>query len=111
MGKSQIIKNYSNNTWIWQKTLSFENDRYTVDKNPYRLGLRQSKRLIAIYHHITTQMGNHKILTKLPGDLKNAVKCRCLKESTLDDISNTLQEVRIRTSIGRYNTHSTGDNR
>ncbi|MBW0580330.1 hypothetical protein O181_120045 [Austropuccinia psidii MF-1] len=30
---------------------------------------------------------------------------------TLDEISTTLQEVRIRTSIGRYNTHSTGVNR
>ncbi|MBW0521278.1 hypothetical protein O181_060993 [Austropuccinia psidii MF-1] len=54
---------------------------------------------------------NHKLLTKLPGDLEHPVKCRCSKESTLDKISITLKEVRIRTSIGRYNTHSTGDNR
>ncbi|MBW0554753.1 hypothetical protein O181_094468 [Austropuccinia psidii MF-1] len=51
------------------------------------------------------------MLTKLPGDLEHAVKFRCSKESTLDEISTTLQEVRVRTSIGRYNTHSTGDNR
>ncbi|MBW0588375.1 hypothetical protein O181_128090 [Austropuccinia psidii MF-1] len=44
-------------------------------------------------------------------DLEHEVKCRCSKESTLDEISTTLQEVRIRTSIGRYNNHSTGDNR
>ncbi|MBW0534439.1 hypothetical protein O181_074154 [Austropuccinia psidii MF-1] len=56
-------------------------------------------------------MRNHKLVTKLPGDLEHAVKCRCSKESTLDEISNTLQEVRIITSIGRYNNHSTGDNR
>ncbi|MBW0585720.1 hypothetical protein O181_125435 [Austropuccinia psidii MF-1] len=56
-------------------------------------------------------MRDHKLLTKLPGDLEHAVKCRCSKESTLDEISTTLQEVRIRTSISRYNTHSTGDNR
>ncbi|MBW0553658.1 hypothetical protein O181_093373 [Austropuccinia psidii MF-1] len=56
-------------------------------------------------------MRNHKLLTKLPGDLEQVVKCRCSNESTLDEISATLQEVRIRTSIGRYNTHSTGDNR
>ncbi|MBW0504428.1 hypothetical protein O181_044143 [Austropuccinia psidii MF-1] len=49
------------------------------------------------------------MLTKLPGDLEHAVKCRCSKESTSDEI--TLQEVMIRTSIGRYNTHGTGDNR
>ncbi|MBW0578278.1 hypothetical protein O181_117993 [Austropuccinia psidii MF-1] len=51
------------------------------------------------------------MLTKLPGDLENAVRYRCSKESTLDEISTTLQVVRIRTSICRYNTHSTGDYR
>ncbi|MBW0543227.1 hypothetical protein O181_082942 [Austropuccinia psidii MF-1] len=56
-------------------------------------------------------MRNHKLLTQLPGDLENSVKCRCIKESTLEEISTPFQEVRIRTSIGRYNTHITGDNR
>ncbi|MBW0545320.1 hypothetical protein O181_085035 [Austropuccinia psidii MF-1] len=109
--RSQIIQKYRNDTWIWQKTLSFRNDRYTGDKDPYDWCMRQSKRLIAIDPHITTEMRNHKFLTKLPGDLEHAVKCRCSKESTLDEISNNLQEGRIRTSIGRYNNHSNGDNR
>ncbi|MBW0526774.1 hypothetical protein O181_066489 [Austropuccinia psidii MF-1] len=26
--KSQIIKKYNNGTWIWQRTMSFENDKY-----------------------------------------------------------------------------------
>ncbi|MBW0560679.1 hypothetical protein O181_100394 [Austropuccinia psidii MF-1] len=56
-------------------------------------------------------MRNHKLLTKLPGDLDNEFKCRLSKELTLDEISNTFQEVRMRTSTGRYYTHSTGDNR
>ncbi|MBW0495589.1 hypothetical protein O181_035304 [Austropuccinia psidii MF-1] len=43
--RSQIIKKYSNGTWIWQKTMSFENDKYSVDKDPYELCLRESKRL------------------------------------------------------------------
>ncbi|MBW0537680.1 hypothetical protein O181_077395 [Austropuccinia psidii MF-1] len=109
--RRQIIQEYRNDTWIWQKTLSFGNDRYTVEKDTYDWCLRQSKSLIAICPHITTQMRNHKLLTKLPGDLEHAIKFRCSKESTLDEISTTLQEVRIITSISRYNTHSTGDNR
>ncbi|MBW0501058.1 hypothetical protein O181_040773 [Austropuccinia psidii MF-1] len=56
-------------------------------------------------------MRNKKLLTKLPRDLEHAVKCRFSKESTLDEKSTTLQEVRIRKSIGRYNTQSIGDNR
>ncbi|MBW0541887.1 hypothetical protein O181_081602 [Austropuccinia psidii MF-1] len=109
--RSQIIQKYRNDTWIWQKTLSFGKDRYTVNKDPYDWFLRQSKRLIAIDPDITTEMRFHKLFNKLPEDLEHPVKCRCSKESTLDEISTTLQEVRIRTSIGRYNTHSTGDNR
>ncbi|MBW0495550.1 hypothetical protein O181_035265 [Austropuccinia psidii MF-1] len=46
--KSQIIQKYSNGTLIWQKTMSFENDKYSVDKDPYEWCLRQSKRVKAI---------------------------------------------------------------
>ncbi|MBW0491094.1 hypothetical protein O181_030809 [Austropuccinia psidii MF-1] len=33
--KSQIIQKYSNGTFIWQKTTSFENDKYSVEKDSY----------------------------------------------------------------------------
>ncbi|MBW0543247.1 hypothetical protein O181_082962 [Austropuccinia psidii MF-1] len=33
--KSQIIQRYRNGTWIWKKTMSFENDKYSVDKDTY----------------------------------------------------------------------------
>ncbi|MBW0466205.1 hypothetical protein O181_005920 [Austropuccinia psidii MF-1] len=75
--KSQIIQKYSNGTWIWQKTMSFESEKYSVDKDPYEWCLRQSKRLKAIDPQMNTQMRNHKILTQMPGELEHAVKCRC----------------------------------
>ncbi|MBW0538537.1 hypothetical protein O181_078252 [Austropuccinia psidii MF-1] len=70
--KSQIIEKYSNGTWIWQKTMSFENAQYSVDKDPYEWCLRQSKRLKAIDPQKNNQMRNHKLLTQLPGELENA---------------------------------------
>ncbi|MBW0562244.1 hypothetical protein O181_101959 [Austropuccinia psidii MF-1] len=33
--KSQIIQKYSNGSWIWKKTMSFKNDKYSVEKTPY----------------------------------------------------------------------------
>ncbi|MBW0501198.1 hypothetical protein O181_040913 [Austropuccinia psidii MF-1] len=48
------------------------------------------------------QMRNHKLLTQLPGELEHAVKCRCNQNFTLDDISNTLQDIRKRTNIGKF---------
>ncbi|MBW0488445.1 hypothetical protein O181_028160 [Austropuccinia psidii MF-1] len=33
--ESQIIQNYSNGTWIWQKSMSFENDKFSVNRDPY----------------------------------------------------------------------------
>ncbi|MBW0571157.1 hypothetical protein O181_110872 [Austropuccinia psidii MF-1] len=82
--------------------MSFENDKYSVDKDPYQWCLRQPKRLKAIDPQMNTQMRNHKLLTQMPGELENAGKCRCNQNWTLDDIANTLQDVRKRTNIGKF---------
>ncbi|MBW0577174.1 hypothetical protein O181_116889 [Austropuccinia psidii MF-1] len=100
--KSQIIPKYSNGTWIWQHTMSFENGKYSVDKYSYEWCLIQSKRLKAIDCQMNIQMRNHKILTQLPGELEHEVKCRCNQNCTLDDIANTLQDIRKRTNIGEF---------
>ncbi|MBW0573228.1 hypothetical protein O181_112943 [Austropuccinia psidii MF-1] len=77
--KSKIIQKYSNGTCIWQKTMSFENDKFSVGKEPYQWCLRQSKRLKAIDPQMNIQMRNHKY-----------------------DISNTVQDIRKRTNIGKF---------
>ncbi|MBW0538655.1 hypothetical protein O181_078370 [Austropuccinia psidii MF-1] len=102
---SQIIQTYRNVTWIWQRTMSFENDKYSVDKIPNEWCLRQSERLKAIDLQMKIQMGNHKLLTKIPGELEHVVKCRCNQNCTLYDTANTLQDVRKRTYIGRYSPY------
>ncbi|MBW0578221.1 hypothetical protein O181_117936 [Austropuccinia psidii MF-1] len=107
--KSQIIQNYSKGTWIWKKTMSFENDKYSVDKDPYEWCLGQSRRLKAIDPQMNIQMKNHKLLTQMPGELEHAVKCRCNHNCTLDDIENTLQDVRKRTNIGKYIPYKSSD--
>ncbi|MBW0525596.1 hypothetical protein O181_065311 [Austropuccinia psidii MF-1] len=100
--KNKIIKKYSNRTWIWKNTMSFENDKYSADKDPYEWCLRQSKRLKAINPQMNIWIMNHKLLTQMPGELEHAVKFRCNHNCTLDEIANTLQDVRKRTNIGRY---------
>ncbi|MBW0529852.1 hypothetical protein O181_069567 [Austropuccinia psidii MF-1] len=82
--------------------MSFENDKYSVDKDPYEWCLRQSKRLKSIYPQMNIQMRNKKLLKQIPGELEYAVKCRFNQICTLDDISNTLKDVRKRTNIGKY---------
>ncbi|MBW0489749.1 hypothetical protein O181_029464 [Austropuccinia psidii MF-1] len=82
--------------------MSFENDKYSVDKDPYEWCLGKSKRPKAIDPQINIQMRNHKLLTEMPGELENSVKCRCNQSCTLDDISDTLQDVEKRTNIGKY---------
>ncbi|MBW0526809.1 hypothetical protein O181_066524 [Austropuccinia psidii MF-1] len=90
--KSQIIQTYSNGSWIWQKNMSFENDKYSGDKDPYEWCLRQSKRFKAIGPQINIQMRNHKLLQQMPGELEHAVKCRCNQNCTLDEIANSLRD-------------------
>ncbi|MBW0529275.1 hypothetical protein O181_068990 [Austropuccinia psidii MF-1] len=50
-------------------------------------------------------MRNHKFLTQLPGELEHAVKFRCNQNFSLDDISNTLQDIRKRTNIGKLSLY------
>ncbi|MBW0487269.1 hypothetical protein O181_026984 [Austropuccinia psidii MF-1] len=87
-------------TCILQKTISFENDQYSVEKDPYEWCFRQYKGLEAIYPQLNIQMRNQKLLTEIPGELKHEVKCRFNQCFTLYDIANTLQDVRKRTNIG-----------
>ncbi|MBW0504036.1 hypothetical protein O181_043751 [Austropuccinia psidii MF-1] len=103
--KRQIIQKYSNSTWIRKKTIPFENDKYSVDKDSYEWCLRQSKILKAIDPQLNIQMRNIKLLKPMPGELEHAVKCSCNKNFTLDEIANTLQDLRKRTHIGKYNPY------
>ncbi|MBW0579731.1 hypothetical protein O181_119446, partial [Austropuccinia psidii MF-1] len=89
--------------------MSFDNDKYSVDKDPYEWCLRQSKRLKSIDPQMNIQMRNHKPLTQLPGELEHAVKCRCNQNCTLNDINNTLQDIRKRTNIGKFNPYKRSD--
>ncbi|MBW0490933.1 hypothetical protein O181_030648 [Austropuccinia psidii MF-1] len=74
--KSQIIPKYSDGTWIWQMTISFENDKYSVYKDPYEWCLRESRRLNSIDPQMNIQLRNHKLLKQMPGELEHAVKLR-----------------------------------
>ncbi|MBW0473371.1 hypothetical protein O181_013086 [Austropuccinia psidii MF-1] len=85
--------------------MSTENDKYSVDKDPYEWCLRQSKRLKAICPQMNIQMRKHKLLTQMPGEVDHEVKLRFNHNCTLDDISNTLQDIRKRTSIGKYSPY------
>ncbi|MBW0505284.1 hypothetical protein O181_044999 [Austropuccinia psidii MF-1] len=82
--------------------MSYENDKYSVDKDPFEWCLIQSKRLKCIDTQMNIQMRNQKLLTQMPGELEHALKCRYNQICTLDEISNTLQDVRKRKNIGKY---------
>ncbi|MBW0481564.1 hypothetical protein O181_021279 [Austropuccinia psidii MF-1] len=82
--------------------MSFENDKYSVDKDPYEWCLRQSKRLKAIDPKMNIQMRNHKLLTQMPGELEDSIKYRFNQNCTLDKIAKILKDVRKRTNIGKY---------
>ncbi|MBW0496861.1 hypothetical protein O181_036576 [Austropuccinia psidii MF-1] len=82
--------------------MPFENDKYSVENDPYEWGLRQSKRLKAIDPQMKIQMSNQKLLIRIPGELEHAVIFRCNTSCTIDDITNILQDVRKRTNIGKF---------
>ncbi|MBW0515514.1 hypothetical protein O181_055229 [Austropuccinia psidii MF-1] len=85
--------------------MSFEHDKYSVEEDPYEWCLRPSKRLKAIDPQMKINMRNHELLTKIPGELENAIKCRCNQSCTLDDITNNLQDISKMTDIGKYSPY------
>ncbi|MBW0476870.1 hypothetical protein O181_016585 [Austropuccinia psidii MF-1] len=85
--------------------MSFDNDKYSVEEDPYEWCLRKSKTLKAINPQMKIQMMNHKLLTQLPGELEHAVKCRFNQNCTLDEIANTLQDIRKITNIGKFSLY------
>ncbi|MBW0492562.1 hypothetical protein O181_032277 [Austropuccinia psidii MF-1] len=89
-----------------EKTMSFENDKHSVDKDPYEWRLRQSERLKAIDPQMNIKMRNYKLLTQMPGELEHVIKFRCNQSCTVDDISNTLQDVRKMTNIGKNSLYT-----
>ncbi|MBW0557260.1 hypothetical protein O181_096975 [Austropuccinia psidii MF-1] len=50
-------------------------------------------------------MRNHKLRKQTPGELDHAVKCRFNQSCTLNEIANTLQDVRKRTNIEKYSPY------
>ncbi|MBW0524504.1 hypothetical protein O181_064219 [Austropuccinia psidii MF-1] len=82
--------------------MSFDNDKYSVDKDPYEWGLRKSKILKAIDPQMNIEMRNHRLLTKPPGELEHEVKCRCNQTGGLADIANTLKDIKKRTNMGKF---------
>ncbi|MBW0531802.1 hypothetical protein O181_071517 [Austropuccinia psidii MF-1] len=82
--------------------MSFENEKYSLDKEPYEWCLRQSRILEAIDPQMNIQMRNDKLLKQMTGEIEHSVKCKCNQSCTLDEIENTLQDAKKRTNIGKY---------
>ncbi|MBW0495732.1 hypothetical protein O181_035447 [Austropuccinia psidii MF-1] len=84
-------------SWPWWKSQIIQ--KHCND--PYKWCLRKLKRLQAIGPQINIQMGKHKLLMQMPGELDHAVKFRHNQSFTLYDIANPLQDLRKRTKVGK----------
>ncbi|MBW0587639.1 hypothetical protein O181_127354 [Austropuccinia psidii MF-1] len=72
--------------------MSFENEKYSVDKDPYEWCLRQSKRLNYIDPQMNIQMRNQKLLTQMPEELEHPVKCRCNQNKTRERVAEVTKK-------------------
>ncbi|MBW0545351.1 hypothetical protein O181_085066 [Austropuccinia psidii MF-1] len=106
--KSQISQRYSNGTWMWQKIMSFENDKYSVDKDPYEWCLRQSKRLKAIDPQMKIQITNHNLLTQLPGELEHASSVFKEKQAFRVELKDKTKERVAEVAKKRNSFHNCG---
>ncbi|MBW0503369.1 hypothetical protein O181_043084 [Austropuccinia psidii MF-1] len=63
--------------------------------------LEQKDRLTALHPNISETMIHKRILRKCGGDLKHAIRRRCIEPCTTEDYINAMEDITTREQIGR----------
>ncbi|MBW0533091.1 hypothetical protein O181_072806 [Austropuccinia psidii MF-1] len=98
--KTQIIKKWANDVWIFKVKTAFKSEKFNADKDKALAWFFQQKdRLTVLYPDMSEFMIHRKILRQYGGDLEHAVKSKTTENSSAEDIINILEEVTTRTKI------------
>ncbi|MBW0560432.1 hypothetical protein O181_100147 [Austropuccinia psidii MF-1] len=100
--KSEMITKWANNSWSFKMESAFESAIFNSEKDkPLTWFFKQKDRLSALHPDMSDTMINMKILRKCGGELKNAIKCRCVEPFSTEDYNNAMENIITRTRIGK----------
>ncbi|MBW0497520.1 hypothetical protein O181_037235 [Austropuccinia psidii MF-1] len=100
--RSEVITKWANNSWRFKMENPFESAIFNseIDK-PLTWFFKQKDRLSPLHPDMSDTMINMKILRKFGGELKNAIKCRCVEPCSTEDYINSMEDIIPRTRIGK----------
>ncbi|MBW0592577.1 hypothetical protein O181_132292, partial [Austropuccinia psidii MF-1] len=99
--KQEILTKWAD-AWSYKIENAFENSFFDPDKDkPLTWFLKQVKRLNALYPEMSQKMVHMKILKKCGGELKHALRSRCIEPCSTEEYINALEDIVKRTKIGR----------
>ncbi|MBW0560038.1 hypothetical protein O181_099753 [Austropuccinia psidii MF-1] len=100
--KPEINTKWAKNSWSFKMENSFESAIFNSGKDkPLAWFLKQKDRLSALHPDMSDSIVNMKILRKCGGELENSIKCRCVEPCSTKDYINSMEDILIRTRIGK----------
>ncbi|MBW0530377.1 hypothetical protein O181_070092 [Austropuccinia psidii MF-1] len=100
--KQEIITKWANDASRYKMENEFENSFFDPDKHkPLTWFLTQAERLNALYPEMSQKMVHMKILKKCGGELKHALRSRCIEPCSTEEYINALEDTVTRTKLGR----------
>ncbi|MBW0525787.1 hypothetical protein O181_065502 [Austropuccinia psidii MF-1] len=100
--KFEMITKWAKNSWRFQIENAFESAIFNSEKDkPLTWFFKQKDRLSALNPDISDTMINMKISRKCEGELENSINCRCVEPCSTEDYINAMEDIIIRTRIGK----------
>ncbi|MBW0567889.1 hypothetical protein O181_107604 [Austropuccinia psidii MF-1] len=91
---------------------SFEEAIFNIERDrPMSWLLKQKDRLTALHPDMSETMIHQRILRKSGSDLEHAIRSRCIEPFSTEDYINAMEDITIRTEIGRNQYKHPMDNK
>ncbi|MBW0574566.1 hypothetical protein O181_114281 [Austropuccinia psidii MF-1] len=100
--KSEVITKWAKNSWRLKMENAFESGIFSSEKaKPLTWFFKQKDRLSALHPDMSDTIINMKISRHCGGDLEHAIKRRCVESCSTEDYINSMEDIIIRTRIGK----------
>ncbi|MBW0547553.1 hypothetical protein O181_087268 [Austropuccinia psidii MF-1] len=100
--KSEVITKWANNSCRFRMYNAFENAIFNSEKDkPLTWFFKQKDRLSSLHPGMSDTIINMKMSRKCGVELEHAIKCRFVEPCSTEDYNNAMEDIIIRTRIGK----------
>ncbi|MBW0546654.1 hypothetical protein O181_086369 [Austropuccinia psidii MF-1] len=100
--EEQVVSKWANDSWRFRMENSFEEAIFNIERDRLMsCFLKQKDRLTPLHPDISETMVHERILRKCGGDLEHSIRRRCIETCSIEDYTNSMEDITTRTKIGR----------